>query len=115
MVRGKRLSTGSFSSVLVARYDVFSDQLGHLLVDVRADELERFGNRVLVPLLPWRSAPRPLPPALNPVLDVDGAFLVLMTQLIAAVPRKEFQYPVTNVAQYRDEIIRALDVLLTGF
>jgi hypothetical protein len=52
---------------------------------------------------------------LNPVLDVDGAFLVLMTQLIAAVPRKEFQFPVTNIAQYRDEIIRALDVLLTGF
>ena len=38
-----------------------------------------------------------------------------MTQLIAAAPRKEFTQKVGNVAADRDDIIRALDILLTGF
>ena len=38
-----------------------------------------------------------------------------MTQLIAAAPRKEFTQKVGNVVSYRDDIIRALDILLTGY
>ena len=98
----------------MARFDVFRGNRNSLLVDVRADQLESLGTYILIPLVPIQLAPKPIK-GLNPILDFDGMRHVLMTQLIAAAPRKEFTQKVGNVAADRDDIIRALDIRLTGF
>ena len=94
----------------MARFDVFEHKAHTLLVDVRADDLERFGNRVMVPLLPRSSAPRPIA-LLNPVFANDGQNYVFMTQLLASVPCRALRSPVGNIAAHQDDIVRALDVL----
>lgn len=98
----------------MARYDIFPGENGVLLIDVRADRLEALANYVLIPLLPTSKAPHPVY-GLNPTIALDGEDYVLMTQLIAAAPRKLFGKPIGSASDHHDTISRALDVLLTGF
>ena len=52
---------------------------------------------------------------LNPVVQIDDEDYVVMTQELAAVPRSDLRRKIGSLSDQRDEIVRALDVLLTGF
>lgn len=52
---------------------------------------------------------------LNPTVVVDGQRLVVMTQELAAIKRRQLQSPVANLSPQREEILAALDFLFTGF
>ena len=100
----------------MARPDVYrspgrSDR-GYVL-DVQADLLSQLATRVVVPLLPagsLQAAARDL----NPIFDVEGQPHVMVTQAIAAVPRRELKQPIASLAHRHDAILQALDILLTG-
>lgn len=83
------------------------------VVDVQASLLDALSTRVVIPLLPADTgrAIRDL----NPVVDIDGRPFVVMTQELSAVPRTLLNRSVGSLDAWRDEIVRALDVLLTGF
>ncbi len=51
---------------------------------------------------------------LNPVFTVDGRKVVLLAQEMAGVPVKRLGTFVTSLAESRSEIVRALDVVLSG-
>jgi toxin CcdB len=99
----------------VTRFDLYRRKSGEgLLLDVQSHWLDALPSRVVVPLLP----PGPELPAirdLNPVFDVAGTRLALMTHYLTAIPRRELGRPVGNLAAERDAITRALDLLFTGF
>lgn len=52
---------------------------------------------------------------LNPTVTVDGQRLVVMTQELAAIKRRQLKPPVANLSAQREEILAALDFLFTGF
>lgn len=60
------------------------------------------------------SAPSPAQ-RLNPVLSVEGQQLVMVTQYMAAVPEGELRSGVGSLAEDRDQISTALDMLFLGF
>lgn len=101
----------------MARFDVFPTPgragSGYVL-DVQADLLQDLGTRVVVPLLPPFSAPRPAR-GLNPLFEIAGVPHVMLTQFIATVPEKELKQAVASLKGNSDDITRALDTLLTGF
>lgn len=99
----------------MARFDLYAG-LGAgegYMVDVQADLLNSLATRVVVPLLP-RAAVQVIRD-LNPVVRLGDEDFVVVTQELAAVPRRDLQRKVGSLADRRDDIIRALDVLLTGF
>jgi len=99
----------------MARFDVYENAGGDgCLLDVQSDLLDGLNTRVVVPLLPLPSA---LSPAqrLNPVFRIDGTELVMATQYLAAVPAGELCNQVGSLAEERDEISAALDMLFLGF
>lgn len=99
----------------MARFDLYRPkESAAWLLDVQADFLDYLGTRVVVPLLPPDAAPNGMAD-LHPAFEVEGHRLLMATQLIAAVPRRELGRPVGNLAPHRDDITRALDLLLTGF
>lgn len=51
---------------------------------------------------------------LNPVFTVDGRKVVLLAQEMAGVLVKRLGTFVTSLAESRSEIVRALDVVLSG-
>jgi toxin CcdB len=84
-----------------------------LVIDVQSAHLEHLESRVVVPLRP-RAAAKPVS-ELHPILRVEDELYVLETHAVASLPRRELGHPLANLAAYRDEIVRALDILLTGF
>ncbi len=84
------------------------------VVDVQAELLSHLATRTVVPLLPERSAPKPISD-LNPVFDIAGEPHVMVTQAIASIPGRELRRAVASLADWHDDITRALDTLLLGF
>jgi toxin CcdB len=99
----------------MARYDIYPDpeQDGAFLVDVQADILRDLNTRVVVPLRPPSAAPLPAR-GLNPSFTIDGQNCVLVTQFLSAVPRGILRRPVGSLTDRSDEVLAALDLLLTG-
>ena len=84
------------------------------LVDVQANILDGLSSRVVLPLIATTDGPAQAS-ELNPIFEIDGTPYLLQTQQIAAVERRGMGQPVGSLAEYRDEITRALDILLLGF
>lgn len=51
---------------------------------------------------------------LNPVLPFNGGAFVLMTQNMASISVSEMGRSVGTLAAERDQIVRAIDALLSG-
>jgi toxin CcdB len=100
----------------MARLDVHPMPGGHpaYIVDAQADLLDYLATRTVLPLLPEGSVPKPIG-ELNPIVEIDGRRHVLLTQAIAAIPRRELRPAIASLATYRDSITRARDILLIGF
>lgn len=100
----------------MARYDVYpmpGSGKGYV-VDVQAELLEHLHTRVVVPLLPEADAPTPIR-ELNPIFVINGIRHVLLSQALASIARRELKPTQSSLAVQRDDITRALDLLLTGF
>lgn len=101
----------------MARLDVHpmpgAGQGGYVL-DVQADLLSHLATRTVVPLLREDRAPKPIS-ELNPIFEIQGERHVMLTQAIASIPGRELRRVVASLAEERDRVVRALDILLTGF
>ncbi|WP_457581038.1 CcdB family protein [Ensifer canadensis] len=98
----------------MARYDVYANPGGGLVLDVQTDMLDELKTRVVVPLLPMEAAPKPAK-RLNPVFEVSGVRYTLVTQFLAAIPLSALADPVANLSERHDEIVAALDMVFHGF
>jgi toxin CcdB len=104
----------------MAQFDVFenpnsdsSERIPYLL-DVQSNLLSQLASRVVVPLsdspdLKGRAAQR-----LHPLFSIRGRSVMMLTHQLAAVPASRIGNKVTNLSGTRDEIIAALDFLITG-
>ena len=99
----------------MARFDVYrvANVSGYFL-DVQADFLGYLDSRVIIPLVVGDDF---LIPAkrLNPCFEIEGVRVIMMTELIVAVPKASFRSAVANLAEFRDEIVNAIDFLMQGF
>jgi toxin CcdB len=84
------------------------------VVDIQSRLLDEMSTRVVIPLVPRQMAPRAPAKTLNPVVLIDSAEYVLMTQNIATVPLARLRAPTGTLISHRDEIVRAIDTLLSG-
>ena len=84
------------------------------LLDVQSDLLDSLSTRIVVPLckpdvISGKPAER-----LNPVFEVDGRKMIMLTPELAGVTRKALGERVANLAAERLSIIAALDLAITG-
>ncbi len=83
------------------------------LLDVQADLLDVLATRVVVPLVA-ASAMKEAAKDLNPRFRVEGRSVVMSSPELAGVPLKALGERVTSLKSRRDEIVRALDILIAG-
>ncbi len=103
----------------MARYDVYRNprkesarQVPYLL-DVQSDFLEDLDTRVVVPLRAAGTIPQKVA-RLNPVLQIDGAAMVMDTPQMVGYPRQALKRPVANLGASAFEIQTALEFLFAG-
>ncbi len=97
----------------MAQFDVHRLSSGALVLDCQAEGLSHFGTRVVAPLLPKPKVPPPTA-RLHPIFRREGVDLVLATQLLATLPRRELGRPIASLAHERYTIVAALDMLIAG-
>ncbi len=88
---------------------------GAYIIDCQSDFLNHYDTRFVVPLLPVGTGPAVVAKRFNPVLVVEGQHFVMYTQYAAAVELRRLGRAVTSLASNRDEIVAAIDMLVTGF
>jgi toxin CcdB len=98
----------------MARFDVHQGDGGVLLLDCQTDFLEGIKSRLMAPLYPAHRIELKVP-RLNPVFDVAGSKVVMLTPLLSAVPINEIGRRVGALPEEQDRIMAAIDMLLSGF
>jgi toxin CcdB len=83
-----------------------------LVVALQAD-IGEGDSRIVAPLTTTAIVPNPPGRAL-PVVSHDGGGYVVMMRLVGFLPARHLREPVGSIAQYRDDISRALDWLFFG-
>ncbi len=84
------------------------------LVDVQSDLLSELATRVVVPLAKLTEFRKKPIRDLTPVVEVEGAKYLMLTPQLAGIAVKELGQAVGNLATQRDEIVAAVDFLITG-
>jgi toxin CcdB len=98
---------------MAQQFDIFRMSGGEYVVITQSDLLEAMRTRVVAPLLPSGSTGQPIR-HLNPEIAIGSNVFVLMPQLLATLSVHELGERLGTAAYKRDEIIRALDALLSG-
>jgi toxin CcdB len=103
----------------MAQFDAYGNPAGGMaeavpyVVDIQADCVAGLPTRMIVPLIRAEDGLKAVR-HLNPVVEVDGERLVMMTHMMAAIPANVLGAPVASLECRRDDIIAALDFLFTG-
>jgi toxin CcdB len=84
------------------------------LLDVQSDLLDPLATRVVVPLCKPEVLKGKLAERLNPVFEIEGRRMAMLTPELAGVSRKILGARVGNLSSERYSIIAALDLLITG-
>ncbi|MGH8354493.1 MAG: CcdB family protein [Pseudomonas sp.] len=85
-----------------------------LLLDVQSDLIADLGTRVAIPLCPASAMEGKLIQTLTPLFEIDGKQYAMLTPQLAGVAKKQLGEKVADLAHWRDEIVAALDLLITG-
>ena len=101
----------------MAQFDVYTnpndetnDRIPYLL-DIQHDILNDLSTRMVIPLI---TTTKPIQ-HLTPSFEVEGETVYLMTSEMAGVPLRVLGKRVISLEQARQEIIHAVDFLITGF
>ena len=84
------------------------------LLDVQSDLLDSLATRVVVPLCKPGVLKGRLAERLNPLFEVEGKEVAMLTPELAGVPTKALGEPIGNLSSRRGAIIAALDLVITG-
>jgi toxin CcdB len=96
----------------MAQCDLYRLKGGQLVVDLQTDLIGIDASRIVAPL---REAGKYTAfPGLTPTVEVDGVAWIVRVQELAAVPGLELRDTVGSLADHRDALKRALDILIDG-
>ena len=84
------------------------------LLDIQSDLLDPLTTRVVVPLCKPEVLKGKLAERLNPVFEIEGRKMTMLTPELAGVSRKILGERIGNLSDERRSIIAALDLLFTG-
>lgn len=83
-------------------------------IDVQTDLLEPLTSRVVIPLAPAKNVSKDTVKGLCPILEIEQGSYVLMTHQLTSVPVSNLKTEVTSLEKFRNEIISAIDLIITG-
>lgn len=105
----------------MAQFDVYENsnpktcQRTPYLMDIQSDVLETLATRVVVPLRPYKQGDKAVITKLHPVIAIGNKEYVAIVSELAAIPLSYLGAPVFSASGFRQAIINACDLVLTGF
>lgn len=99
---------------LYKNQDKSSSRAYPYFVDVQSELLNNLDSRVVIPLTPLELLDTKSPTHLCPVIHIEEGDFVILTQQLTSVPVNILKEEVNDISAFRNEIINALDFLITG-
>lgn len=84
------------------------------LLDVQSQLLDSLETRMVVPLAPAGDYKGKAMTVLTPSFEIDQGLYVMLTPQMAGIVRKEMGVEVADLSHHRQDIISAIDFLITG-
>jgi toxin CcdB len=103
----------------MAQYDVYPNpsqsatQGIPFVVVIQSDLLDALPTRMTVPLALLDGTTR-MPPALCPVITVQGRRLHALAHFAAPLPARTLRHPIDNVLAQSSALVAAIDAVLSG-
>ncbi len=100
----------------MAQFDVYINngknkkQIPYLL-NIQNDILEHLSTRIIIPL----AINKPYEKIIHPEFTVNNSKVIMLTTQLAGVPKDYLGQKVCSFENNRNEIINAIDFLVTGF
>lgn len=104
----------------MAQFDVYSNpsttSKAHYpyRVDVQSSLLGELATRIVIPLGNRSAFGNEPMQGLTPEISFGDQALLLLTPQISSVPEKHLKRPIGSLSHFRDQIIGALDLAITG-
>jgi toxin CcdB len=83
-------------------------------VDIQTSLLESLNSRAVIPLTPVKNIDTDYPKYLCPIIEVEKMHYALLTHQITSVPISILKKKAISAQSSRNEIIAAIDFLVTG-
>jgi toxin CcdB len=83
-------------------------------VDVQSELASEFGTRYIVPLLLVVPGVLAIKRA-NPMVEFAGQEYLFVANQLANIATRRMGAPVGNLAPYREDMVSAIDFMITGF
>lgn len=97
----------------MAQFDLYRLKGGQLVVDLQTDLIGIDASRIVAPL---REAGRYVSfPGLTPAVELEGETWIVRVQEFAAISGSELRERIGSMAEHRDVLKRAMDILIDGF
>lgn len=84
------------------------------LLDVQSPLLDSLETRLVIPLAPAKHYNGKVMTTLTPSFEIDQESYVMLTPQMAGIARTEVGAEVADLSQHRQDIISAIDFLVTG-
>jgi toxin CcdB len=84
------------------------------LLDIQTTLLNDLETRLVIPLTPKKKFEKGIIKNLNPIIKIENKEYIVLTQQMAAIPMKNIGSMVSECLSSRQEIIAAVDFLITG-
>ena len=99
---------------LYANKDKSSNKTYPYFVDVQNNLMSQLNSRLVIPLSPLSKVKDKVAKKLCPIINVDNADFILVTNQMTTVPKSILKAEVVSLESYRYQIIDAIDMLITG-
>ena len=84
------------------------------VLDIQSDNLSGLSTRAVVPLIVLPQS-APAIRDFHPVFEIDGVAYIMFTEAITSLPARNLNQFVCSFDDRHADIMRALDILLTGY
>ena len=104
----------------MAQFDVYENPSGAskkaypFILDIQSDLLENIATRIVVPLAVYGKFKNEEMKGLTPKVSFENEELLILIPQLASMPAKTLKNPVGTLSHFRDEILAALDLAITG-
>ena len=99
---------------LYTNKDTRSSAVYPYFIDVQNDLLNGLNTRMVIPLTPLTQLDNLAPSRLCPSIHLPAGDFVILTQQMTSVPSKVLSEPIADLSTFRNDIIAAVDFLMTG-
>ncbi|MBV1789632.1 CcdB family protein [Marinobacterium sp. D7] len=83
-------------------------------VDIQNSLLDTLNSRVVIPLTPIKKSEKNYPENLCPIVKINNENFALLTHQITSVSVNFLKKKETSLSSKRDDIVAAIDFLVTG-